>query len=60
MAADAGMRRRDERRRLAGGGWRVAGVGDIQVDGVLHQERRWGAGAMERCYDDKRLLMGGR
>ena len=23
-------------------GWRVAGVGDVQVVGASHQERRWG------------------
>ena len=32
----------------AGGGWRVAGVDDVQVDGVSLRERRWGAGATER------------
>ena len=28
----------------SGGGWRVAGVGEVQVDDVPRQERRWGAG----------------
>ena len=37
----------------------MAGVGDIQVDGVSRQERRWGEGATERCYDDKQILVGG-
>ena len=30
--------------RASGGGWRLAGVGNIQVDGVLCQEMRWGGG----------------
>ena len=25
----------------SGGGWQVAGAGNIQVDGASHQERRW-------------------
>ena len=28
----------------SGGGWSVAGVGDVYVGGSLHWERRWGAG----------------
>ena len=27
----------------------MAGAGDVQVGGALHQERRWGAGANERA-----------
>ena len=38
--------------RVSGGGWQVAGVGDIHVDGVPCRERRWGAGVTERCGDD--------
>ena len=34
-------------------GWRVVGVGDVQVDGALFQERRWGAGERERGYKEK-------
>ena len=29
---------------MSGGGWWVAGVGDVNVDGVLSRERSWGAG----------------
>ena len=29
----------------SGRGWRVAGAGDVQVGGALHQERRWRVGA---------------
>ena len=36
-----------------GGGWKVAGVGDVQVDGALCRERRGGAGARERGYKEK-------
>ena len=43
----------------SGGGCQVVGVGDIQVDGTSLWERRWVAGATARCYDNKRLLMGG-
>ena len=32
---------------LSGGGWQVEGVDNVQVDGVLRQERRWGAGAKD-------------
>ena len=28
----------------SGGGWRVTGVVEVQVDDVTYQERRWGAG----------------
>ena len=44
----------------SGGGLRVAGVSNIQVDGVPLWEMRWGTVAMERCYDNEWLLMGGR
>ena len=37
---------------VGGGGW-VVGEGDVQVDDVLCQERRWGAGTRERGYEDK-------
>ena len=33
--------------------WRLAGVGNVQVDGALHRERRWGAGVIERCGEKK-------
>ena len=54
------MRHGDRHRHVArgsemsGGGWLVAGVGNFQVGGNLWQERRWGDGARERVYDDKR------
>ena len=32
--------------------WRVVGVGDVQVDGALFQERRWGEGEIERGYKE--------
>ena len=38
----------------------MAGVGEVQVDGAPHRERRGGEGATKRCYDEKRLLMGGK
>ena len=37
----------------SGGGLHVEGVGDVQVDGALFQERRWGAGERERGYKEK-------
>ena len=40
-----GTGRRNERRRLAGGG-----VGDVQVEGTFLRERRWGAVARESDY----------
>ena len=43
----------------SGRGWRVAGVGDVQVDSVLQQERRLRAGVTERCFNNEWLLMGG-
>ena len=33
---------------------------DVQVEGVLRWERRWGKGVTVRCYDDKLPLVGGR
>ena len=48
-----GVGRRDERRKLVG-------MGGVQVDSATLQERRWGAGVIERFCNDKRLLMGGR
>ena len=39
--------------------WWVAVVGDVQVEGAPHQEKRWGLGVVERCDNDKRLLMRG-
>ena len=49
---DAGMRRgaQSERMRLSGG----VGVGNIQVDRVLCQERSCGVGITERCYKEDR------
>ena len=38
--------------------WKVAGVGNFQVDGAPLLERRWGVGETERCVDDERVLMG--
>ena len=35
-------------KQSSGGGWRVAGGDDVQMDGVSLRERRWGAGAIER------------
>ena len=35
------------------GGWQAAGVGDVQVGGASHWERRWGAGARDMDDDDK-------
>ena len=32
----------------SGRGWRVAGVGDVQVDGVTIRERKWGAGVTDK------------
>ena len=34
-------------------GWRVVGVGGVQVDGALFRERRWVAGERERGYKGK-------
>ena len=45
---ECGARRRDER-------WRLAGVGEVQVDNLLRRERRWGAVVTER--EVKRQLM---
>ena len=42
------------------GGWWVAGMVNVQVDGVLCWGRRSVVSAMERCYDYEQLLMGGR
>ena len=36
------------------GGWQVAGAGGVQVDCASLQERRWGAGARERGFGNKR------
>ena len=55
-----GSGRRGRRRHVvrgagtSGGGWRVVGTGDVQVDVVMFRERRWGAGMTERCYDKNR------
>ena len=40
-------------------GWVVAGVGSIQVYSNPFRERKWVAGATERCYNNKRLMVGG-
>ena len=40
------------------GGWRVAGAGDVQVDGALRWERRWGVGSSDRGNDNKRYGWG--
>ena len=51
-----GGRRRHVSRgaETSGRGWRVAGVGNIQVEGIPCRERRWGAGVTERCYGNDR------
>ena len=53
MDAGNGGRRRHAARGAdaSGGGWRVAGVGNVQVDGAPHRGRRWVEGATERCYN---------
>ena len=43
----------------SGGGWWVAGVGDIQVCNAPLRKRRWGLDATERCYYYKWILMEG-
>ena len=43
----------------SGGGWRVAGVGVVQVDDPPRRERRWGAGVAERSGKAKSLMMVG-
>ena len=40
--------------RHAEWGWQVAGMGDVQVEGALFWERRWGVGVTERCGYDNR------
>ena len=38
----------------SGRGWQEAGAGDVQVDGDLHRERRWGeekSATMENATD---------
>ena len=30
--------------------WRLAGVGNVQVDGFLLRESSWGEGSIERCW----------
>ena len=41
-------------RRASDRGWRGVSVVDIQVGGVLCQEKRWGADVNDRCYDEDR------
>ena len=49
----------DRRRRVvrgtesSGRDWQVSGVNEVQVDGVLLQESRWGVGEKERGYTTK-------
>ena len=43
---------------MRGGGWRMAGVDDIQVGGTLHRERRQEAGDKREGFDDEWLRMG--
>ena len=38
----------------------MVGVSIVKLDITTRWERRWGAGATERCYNDKRMMMGGR
>ena len=39
--------------------WKVAGVGNFQVDVAPLWKRRWGVGETERCGNDEQVLMGG-
>ena len=39
--------------------WRVAGVGNVQVDVISCRKKWWGEGVKKRCVDDEQLLMGG-
>ena len=43
----------------SGRGWRGTGVDDVQVDGILLQEKRWGEGETRGGNDENRILMGG-
>ena len=36
----------------SGGGWWMAGAGNVQVGGASHQERMWGAGEEQEGLDD--------
>ena len=61
-AIHGGRSRHDVRdAKMRGGSWRVAGVGEVQVDNVTFQERRWGLGAIyiERLYDNEFYCWGG-
>ena len=55
-----GSRRRHAARGsdTSDGGWRLVRANDVHVDGVLRQERRWGAVSIERFYDDKSYFCG--
>ena len=43
----------------SGGGWRVAGAGNVQMVSALHRERRCGAGVNERSLTMKVCGWGG-
>ena len=59
VPVNGGRRRHTERGAgTSGGGWRVAGAGDVQVGGVSHQERRWGAGEEREGSEDECMQMG--
>ena len=45
VTINGGIRSHAERgAETSGGGWQVAGVGNIQVGGDSHRERKWGTG----------------
>ena len=58
-----GSRRRHAARGAgtSGGGWRAAGAGDVNVLVCVasHQERRWGAGEIERVSNKNSYRWGG-
>ena len=58
MRNDSRCRHAAQGAETNGRGWWGLGVDDVQVDCVPLQERMWGAGETERCYDNKRLLIG--
>ena len=45
--------------RRRNGDYRVAGVGNFQMDSLLCWERKLRAGVIEKCYNAEWLLMGG-
>ena len=59
-AEDAGTRSGEQIWAEEAVGWRGQAAGILKVDKVSHQDRRWGAGARERGYGNKRYWWGGR